>query len=131
MSDAATTLLPSELMALSEIVGSPVVERQGEQIARVKDVVVRLVEGAYPLAAGLVCRSAGRDFYIPSDRVADVRPGQVQLRSGAVDVGRFHRREGELLLVKDVLDRQVIDVRGTRVPARVVERPFYKHASHK
>src|SRR5438874_604558 len=34
---------------------------------------------------------------------------------GAVGVGRFQRREGELLLVKDVLDRQVIDVRGTRV----------------
>jgi CBS domain-containing protein/sporulation protein YlmC with PRC-barrel domain len=115
MSSAATAPRPTDLMALSEIVGSRIVERQGEQIARVKDVVVRLVEGAYPLVAGLVSRSAGRDFYIPAERIAEVRPGQVQLRSGAVDVGRFKRREGELLLVKDVLDRQVIDVRGTRV----------------
>ena len=39
----------------------------------------------------------------------------MRLISGAVDVGRFQRRDGELLLAKDVLDRQVIDVRGTRV----------------
>jgi CBS domain-containing protein len=48
-------------------------------------------------------------------RVAEIRPGQVRLNSGAVDVGAFARRPGELLLVKDVLDRQVIDVAGTRV----------------
>jgi magnesium transporter len=104
-----------ELMALSEIVASPVVELRGERIARVKDVVARLQEGAYPQISGLVSHSAGRDFYIPIERVSEIRPGSVQLKSGAVDVGRFERREGELLLARDVLDRQVIDVRGTRV----------------
>jgi CBS domain-containing protein len=115
MSTAAGPAANAELMALSEIVGSPIVERQGEQIARVKDIVARLREGSYPLVTGLVSRSAGRDFYIPFDRIAQILTGQVQLRSGAVDVGRFQRREGEILLVKDVLDRQVIDVQGTRV----------------
>ncbi len=104
-----------ELMALSEIIASPVVELRGERIARVKDIVARLQEGAYPQITGLVCRSAGRDFYIPIAQVAEIHPGSVQLRSAAVDVGRFERREGELLLARDVLDRQVIDVRGTRV----------------
>ncbi len=102
-------------MALSEIVGSAIVERQGERIARVKDVVARLREGTYPLVSGLVSRAGGRDFYIPIERVAEIGPRQVRLVSGTVDVGRFQRRDGELLLVKDVLDRQVIDVRGTRV----------------
>ncbi|MDP9237154.1 MAG: CBS domain-containing protein [Chloroflexota bacterium] len=115
MASTAATDSPPDLMALSEIVGSPIVELQGEQIARVKDVVARLREGSYPLVSGLVSRSAGRDFYIPIDRLAEIRPGQVRLRSAAVDVGRFQRREGEILLVKDVLDRQVIDIRGTRV----------------
>ena len=105
----------SDLMALSEIVGSAIVERQGERIARVKDVVARLREGTYPLVSGLVSRAGGRDFYIPIERVAEIGPRQVRLVSGTVDVGRFQRRDGELLLGKDVLDRQVIDVRGTRV----------------
>jgi len=115
MTNAVANVPLADLMALSEIVGSPIVERQGERIARVADVVARMQEGAYPQVTGLVSRSAGRDFYIPISRVGDIRPGRVQLDSGAVDVGRFQRRDGELLLARDVLDRQVIDVRGTRV----------------
>lgn len=105
----------ANLMALSEMIGSPIVEREGERIARVKDVVARIREGTYPQVTGLVSNANGRDFYIPISRVAEMRPGVVRLASGTVDVGRFHRREGELLLSRDVLDRQVIDVRGTRV----------------
>jgi CBS domain-containing protein len=115
MAQAPAAGTGSDLMALSEIVGSAVVERQGERIARVKDVVARLREGTYPLVSGLVSRAGGRDFYIPIERVAEIGPRLVRLVSGTVDVGRFQRRDGELLLVKDVLDRQVIDVRGTRV----------------
>lgn len=115
MANATATAGSADLMALSEIVGSPIVERQRERIASVKDVVARLREGSYPLVTGLVSRSAGRDFYIPIERITEIRPGEVSLRSGAVDVASFQRREGEILLVKDVLDRQVIDIRGTRV----------------
>ena len=115
MAQAPMTANAAELIALSEIVGLPILERQGETIARVKDVIARHQEGAYPAVTGLVSRAGGRDFYIPIHRVAEIGPRQVRLVSGAVDVGRFQRRDGELLLSKDVLDRQVIDVRGTRV----------------
>lgn len=115
MARAATSGSGAELIALSEIVGLPILERQGERIARVKDVVARLREGSYPVVTGLVSRAGGRDFYIPIVRVGEIGPRQVRLVSGAVDVGRFQRRDGELLLSRDVLDRQVIDVRGTRV----------------
>lgn len=105
----------ADLMALSEIVGSPILGRQDERIARVRDVVARVHEGVYPIIRGLVSHAGGRDFYIPIQRVELMRPGQVKLSTDAVDLGRFQRREGEVLLSKDVLDRQVIDVRGTRV----------------
>ncbi len=115
MAQASAADAGAHLTALSELVGLPVVERQGERIARVKDVVARLQEGTYPLVTGFVSRTGGRDFYVPIERVAEFGPRQVRLVSGSVDVGRFQRRDGELLLVRDVLDRQVIDVRGTRV----------------
>lgn len=115
MSEAGPAPVATEIMALSEIAGSPILEREGEEIARVKDVVARMQEGAYPLVTGLVSHAGGRDFYIPISRVAEMRPGRVRLSTGAVDVGRFQRRDGEVLLAKDVLDRQVIDVRGHRV----------------
>jgi CBS domain-containing protein/sporulation protein YlmC with PRC-barrel domain len=115
MASAPKAPLPADLIALSEIIASPIVERAGERIARVKDIVARIQEGAFPQVTGLVSRAGGRDFFIPVARVAEIRAGIVRLTSGTVDVGRFQRREGEVLLVRDVLDRQVIDVRGSRV----------------
>ena len=115
MAQAPAAQTAADLMALSEIIGSPIVERHGERIARVRDVVVRVHEGVYPHVRGLVSSANGRDFYIPIERVAEIRTGKVQLATDAIDLGRFQRRDGELLLEKDVLDRQVIDVRGTRV----------------
>lgn len=111
----ATTAQATDLIALSELIGSPVREPRGERIARLKDIVARIQEGVYPQVTGIVSRANGRDFFIPIARVTDLRPGDVRLASAAVDVGRFERRDGELLLAHDVLDRQVIDVRGTRV----------------
>jgi CBS domain-containing protein/sporulation protein YlmC with PRC-barrel domain len=115
MAQAAQAATGAELMALSEIVASPVVERQGERIARVTDLIARMSEGAYPLLTGIVSRAGGRDFFVPIHHVAGIRPGEVRLNTDALDVGRFQRRDGELMLAHDVLDRQVIDVRGTRV----------------
>lgn len=106
----------ADLMPLSEIIASPIVEpRGGDRIARVSDLVARIHEGVYPHVVGVVSRASSRDFFIPIGRVAEIAPGRVQLASGAVDMQRFERRDGELLLKKDVLDRQVIDVKGTRV----------------
>src|SRR5581483_8515648 len=103
------------LMPISEIIGSPIVERRGDRIARVKDLVARMQEGLYPQLTGIVSRAGGREFFIPMARVAELRPGRVLLSSSALDVERFQRRDGEILLVKDLLDHQVIDVRGSRV----------------
>ena len=116
MAERAVAGTQADLMPLSEIIASPIIEpRGGDRIARVKDLVARMHEGVYPHVIGVVSRAAGRDFFIPMGRVAEIAPGRVRLASGAVDVQRFERRDGELLLAKDVLDRQVIDVKGTRV----------------
>jgi magnesium transporter len=115
MDDAASGPAVTDLLALSEIIASPIVERGGERIARVRDVIARMQEGAYPVVTGIVSRAGGRDFFIPAARIATIAPGIVRLNTAAVDVGRFQRRDGELMLVRDVLDRQVIDVGGTRV----------------
>ena len=41
--------------------------------------------------------------------------GSVHLNSDILDLRRFARREGEVLLARDVLDKQLIDVDGKRV----------------
>ena len=116
MAQAAPVAAGAELMALSEIVASPIVERQGERIARVKDVIARMQEGAYPQITGIVCRAAGARLLHPdrARRGDHARARASQYRTPSTSAA-FSVAMANCCSPKDVLDRQVIDVRGTRV----------------
>lgn len=46
---------------------------------------------------------------------ASLAPGDIRLTTSKVDLRPFARRDGEALLNKDVLDKQIIDINGRRV----------------
>jgi hypothetical protein len=48
-------------------------------------------------------------------RMNDLNQQGVRLNSDILDLRPFVRREGEVLLARDVLDKQLIDVDGKRV----------------
>jgi CBS domain-containing protein len=95
---------------LTEITRSRIVDRAGETLGRVEDVIVRLGAGGYPPVTGLIARLAGRQLFVPSDRVGEVAGGRVQLTGETLSLLRFERRQGEVLLRSDVLGRRVISV---------------------
>lgn len=103
------------LLNLSSLLNSRLVDRAGEKIGRVDDLIVRLADRGYPPITGLKARIGGREVFVPADRVAEVKPGSVRLRGEQVDLGRFERREGEVLLRHDLLGRRVINVVGARL----------------
>ena len=102
-------------MNLSAILHSRLVDRAGEKIGRVDDLIVRLSDRGYPPITGLKARIGGREVFVPAERVARVESGTVQLSGEQVDLGRFDRREGEVLLRQDLLGRRVINVVGARL----------------
>jgi CBS domain-containing protein len=119
---AATALWPKlpcwveiPLVNLSSIVGSRLVDRAGEKLGRVDDLIVRLADGGYPPVTGLKARIGGREVFVPADRVAQMEPGAVRLRAEKVNLGRFERREGEVLLRHDLLGRRLINVVGAHL----------------
>lgn len=103
------------LLNLSSVLNSRLVERAGEKIGRVDDLIVRLADGDYPPITGIKARIGGREVFVPADRIAKIEPGEVQLSRKKVDLGRFERREGEVLLRHDLLGRRVINVVGARL----------------
>jgi CBS domain-containing protein len=107
--------MSEQVLHLSQVLGAPLVARDGERIGRVADLIVRLEERGYPPITGLRATIAGRDVFVPAERVADLAAGRVQLSGEQVDLGRFERRPDEVLLGKDVLDRQLINVEGARL----------------
>jgi len=102
------------VLYLSQMLGRPLRDVEGDRVASIKDVIVRLGED-HPPVTGLVARFARRDFYLPRARLAHMDKRGAQLNSDTLDLRPFARREGEVLLARDVLDKQLIDVDGKRV----------------
>jgi magnesium transporter len=103
------------MLYLSQVLGRPIRDLEGERVAAIKDVIVRLGEDDHPPVTGIVARYRRRDFFLPRWRITALSDRGVQLNSDILDLRPFVRREGEVLLARDVLDKQLIDVDGKRV----------------
>jgi CBS domain-containing protein len=104
-----------QLIPLAGLVNSPVLDRAGERIGRLDDVIVRLREGGYPPVTGLRVRIGGRRVFVPTSHVQELGLGQVRLSGETLNLLRFERRQGEVLLREDVLDRKLINVEAARL----------------
>lgn len=103
------------MLYLSQVLGRPIRDLEGERVATVKDVIVRLGADDHPPVTGLVARYRRRDFFLSRWRVSELNQQGVRLNSDILDLRPFVRRENEVLLARDVLDKQLIDVDGKRV----------------
>ena len=97
------------------MLGGELVGRAGGKLGRVDDLVVRLGDSRYPPVTAVLARVASRDVFIAGDSVAEVEHGRIVLATDRLDLRPFERRPQEVLLRKDVLDRQLIDVDGARL----------------
>jgi hypothetical protein len=103
------------ILHLSSLVGRPLRDSDGERLGRVEDVIVRLGGIGYPPITGFLVKVAGRTSYLGVQRASDIGDGGVVLGKAKLDLRHFERREEEVLLKRDVLDRQLINVEGARL----------------
>lgn len=102
------------LISLAGLVGAPVANQSGV-IGHLADVVARWDgQEAYPAVAGVVVLIGRRRSFVPIDEVLQLSPHTTRLRSARIDRD-FSRRPGEVLLARDVLDHQLVDVDGVQV----------------
>jgi CBS domain-containing protein len=103
---------------VSSVLRSPLLDRAGDRLGRVEDLIVRLADGGYPPVTGLKAKIGGRELFVPIDKVAALEPGAVRLAGEKLSLGRFERRAGEVLLGADVLSRKLVNVEAD--PPRLV-----------
>lgn len=103
------------MLYLSQILGRPIFDRTNDKIASIADVIVRYGTEEYPPVIGLVARYRRRNFFMPKRDISELGEQGARMRSSILDLSPFTRRKGEVLLGKDVLDNQLIDVDGKRV----------------
>jgi CBS domain-containing protein len=104
------------IVSLAGLVGEPVRNQAGQDVGLLVDVVARLY-GAdrYPLVTGLVVRVGRRRAFLDAAAVATLAHRSVTLRTARLDLRDYVRRPGEVLLARDVLDHQLVDVDGVQV----------------
>ncbi len=100
---------------LSRLVGSSLIDSQGEKLGKVKDVVVRPGGVAHPPLSGIVGQIGQRELFIPIDKLREIAEHKVELARDSVNLKQFERRSGELLLARDLSGRHLIHVSGARL----------------
>ncbi|MGO9752968.1 MAG: magnesium transporter MgtE N-terminal domain-containing protein [Solirubrobacteraceae bacterium] len=115
--------MPSSIVHLSSVAGSPLLDSSGERLGRVQDVIVRLDVGeSLPPVVGLKARIGGRELFVPIQRISQLGPDVAQTSTTKLNLAQFESRPGEVLLRRDLLDRSLINVATAKlVTAREVE----------
>jgi CBS domain-containing protein len=104
-----------DLISVAGLISRPVRNPNGEEFARVADVVVSWEGETYPPVTGLIVRVGRRTSFAPIAGVEHLDRSGVRSRSGRVDLVGYHHRPGEVALASDVIDHQLVDVDGVRV----------------
>ncbi|WP_029289717.1 magnesium transporter MgtE N-terminal domain-containing protein [Cellulomonas sp. HZM] len=92
---------------VARLAGTAVFDPLGDEVGRVRDVVVLVRPKGAPRAVGLVVEVPGRRrVFVPLTRVTSIDAGQV-ISTGLVNMRRFEQRSLETLVVGELLDRTV------------------------
>ena len=105
-----------DIISLVGLVGRPVLNQAGEEVGHMVDLVARVHNGDdYPAITGLVIRVGRRRAYLDASAIEHIDRRSVTLRTARMDLREFQRREGEVLLARDILDHQLVDTDEVQV----------------
>jgi flagellar motility protein MotE (MotC chaperone)/sporulation protein YlmC with PRC-barrel domain len=98
---------PTRVFA-ARLAGLPVFDPQGDQVGKVRDVVVVLrTTVSQPRVVGMIVEVFGRrQVFAPMTRVTNIDAGQV-ITTGLLNMRRFELRPTETLVIGQMLDRKV------------------------
>lgn len=94
---------------VARLAGLAVFDPNGDQVGRVRDAVGRVRPGTRPpQVVGVVAEMPmRRRIFIPMGRVTSIDAEAVVLGTGTLNLRRFSKRPGELLVLEELLDRRV------------------------
>src|SRR5215510_2683109 len=105
------------IISLVGLIGAPVLNQSGEEVGRLVDMVAQVHGNTdpYPALTGIVVRVGRRRAFLDASAIDRVERRSVTLRTARMDLREFQRREGEVLLHRDILDHQLVDTDQVQV----------------
>jgi CBS domain-containing protein len=99
---------------LSEVIKKPVFDPKGEVVGKVKDLTV--VKGdPLPRIAGLVVDRKGRQLLVKWEELNLFNKRIISTYVSASLLAPYQPAEGDLLALRDILDKQIVDIDGAKV----------------
>jgi CBS domain-containing protein len=107
----ASPLIRRDIISLARLVGCPVLTQAGKKAGRVADVAARVRGGdAYPAV-----RAGHRRAFLDATAIDRAGPRAVRLRAARIEWDGSGCRAGEVLLARDILDRQLVHTGEAKV----------------
>ena len=98
----------------SEIIKKPVLDPKGEEIGRVKDLVIIKGE-TLPKVSALIIERKKQLFHLPWNHLNIFNKKIISSRFYGDTLQPYELKEEDLLIVRDILDKQIVDANGAKV----------------
>ncbi|MGI6754997.1 MAG: magnesium transporter [Atopobiaceae bacterium] len=104
------------MIYLSQILGNPVMDVDGERLGTINDLGIATGE-VFPRITSVAFRDRGHDPLMISwgKYVGSYNEHEVRLKVKAVDIRFSYLQPDEVLLARDILNKQIVDTHGMRV----------------
>jgi magnesium transporter len=114
------------MIYLSTLLRRAVYDIHDRRVGTLRDIVVSL-EDIFPAVKAIVIRptpftAAGtshngrnQDLFVPWEQVADLEEAPIYLKVSSDQIARYALAASDVLLARDILDKQIVDTQGVRV----------------
>lgn len=99
---------------ISSVLNKKIINPNGQVIGRLWDVAIAPGD-SLPIVTGLLLKRGKNVYSVPWQRVLLMNPLVVSVAGTSEDYPLFEARTGLILLRRDVLDKQIVDVNGAKV----------------
>jgi len=104
------------MLHVSGLIGKPVLDEDGERVGRLRDLVVSARDPTpHPEIVAVVVKRPDGEVCVPYSDVASLTSTGVTLNKGISEVVARQPTEFDIHLVRDILDKEIIDTNGLRV----------------
>jgi len=104
------------MLFASEFIGKPVADVDGKRIGKLKDLLAcRPGDVPHPQLVAIEVKQHGGSIFIPMNDVAALISLAIPLKKKISEITPYIPQPDDLHLVRDVLDKQIIDTDGMRV----------------
>ncbi len=101
---------------VSELLGKPVADVDGVRLGHLDDLIAILRgDVPHPVVTAIVVKRSRGIFIVPMSEVVVLVAPAIPLTKQAKDIEPYLPGERDIYLVRDVLDKQIIDTNGVRV----------------